>query len=255
MAKSSLAAYTLLKQIALAFLLENRCDLNPSSRLCRRINPRARRVSRGPMCMQAIVRRAQVSRRDPLALGCNGAAGTAHPLATLDGPRDVEARRQCCGCRDRRQCLLGVLRADRLRTRRRLFRLRLGSDTCEGGRTCRIGPFTEIFEPGDGARALDKGGHPGIWRHLSLHAGCARWVVGTAPALRQAQVGAIFRARHPTVRERRTGAANHQLLPRAKPYAVPAIRLAGGRNGERHANLCAVGPAASRRRCVQQPGS
>ena len=61
------------------------------------------------------------------ALGCSGAAGTAHPLATLDRHRDAEARRQRRRCRDRCQRLPGISRADRFRARRRLLRAAVGS--------------------------------------------------------------------------------------------------------------------------------
>ena len=128
--------------------------------------------------------------------GLSGAAGTAHPLATLAGDRDVEARRLGGRCGDRDERLPGLPRADLLRHRRRLLRDALGSGAAQGRRPGRLGRSPARAHPRDRPRARGQGGAlPPARRGRGVGAGRGRRLVDAAPALRPAALGRAVSAR------------------------------------------------------------
>ena len=175
---------------------------------------------------------ASFATRSP-ALGLNGAAGTAHPLATQTAIAMLKRGGSAVDAAVAANAVLGFVEP---------VSSGLGGDCFAFVWDPKVGKLAGMASSGRSPKALTLAtarARAVEWRDFPRWApiavstpGRARRMVDAAPALRKAQMGGVVRARNLRLRKRRSHAADHRLLHQAQYGGVSAAQLGRGRNGQ-----------------------
>ena len=125
------------------------------------------------------------------ALGCSGAAGTAHPIATQAAIEMLKRGGSAADAAVAANACLGFLEPTSCRSGRRLLCVVVGSEAGEGDGDGELGEVSEVAVARDGALTREEWSAAQAGSGYGFNTGRAGRMVDSSSALRQAEVGGV----------------------------------------------------------------